>query len=76
MNADGTHPHTVLDDVPIGGFFGLSWSPDGQQIAFIKTGSVESYRGRGRLEVVDVSTGVVTRLTDLVGVESPAWQPT
>jgi tetratricopeptide (TPR) repeat protein len=48
-----------------------SWSPDGSQVAFISSRS-----GNWEIYVVDVATGVESRLTDHAAADvAPAWSP-
>lgn len=70
MEADGSDVQEVVLSVEGGGE--PTWSPDGTKIAFVE----DDYRlGTGRLDLVDLATGTVTQMVDLVGVGSPAWQP-
>jgi TolB protein len=70
MEADGSDVQEVVPNVEGGGE--PTWSRDGTVIAFVE----DDYRlGTGRLEVVDLATRTVRQLVDLVGVGSPAWQP-
>jgi hypothetical protein len=68
MNADGTDARIVVDNEVTrrpGHIFGLSWSPDGQRLAF-------GFRGRG-IYVVSVDGSGFTRLVD--DALYPYWSP-
>jgi TolB protein len=66
MDADGSHQHTVIggptDD------FGPAWSPDGQQLAFIRFDDRTVY-----VASADGSGAHIVRSLGLQAV--PAWQP-
>ena len=74
MRADGTGARQITTcKLPCVGDMDPSWSPDGEQIAFIRQ---EDGGGATRLYVVDVATGVTRGLTpDLRYVDSPTWRP-
>lgn len=66
---DGVNPKSLVrSDYPL---MSPSWSPDGQKIAFV---SFE--KERSSINVVDVKTGNVQRITQFPGINSaPAWSP-
>ena len=53
------------------------WSPDGTQIAFIRSATVEAKPGPGQLYVVEAKPGSrILKITDLPkGAGSPQWSP-
>jgi dipeptidyl aminopeptidase/acylaminoacyl peptidase len=76
MNADGTNVQTVfpLSSLP-GSLFisGLSWSPDGSQLAF---SAFRSRTNSFKLFVVDVAGTALTRLSSSADNDTnPSWSP-
>jgi Tol biopolymer transport system component len=78
MNADGTGRRLVYHTGCCGGFVNMTWSPNGQQIAFSSTAYTDSNytvdQRRSGTFTMDAQGGHVHRLlTEAVG--SLAWQP-
>ena len=77
MNADGTNPNLITDQVP--SLLSAVWSPDGQRIAVVggtpfttDTGS----SGAADIYLVNVNDGALTKLTSDSGLNlNPAWSP-
>lgn len=68
MNADGSNPTRLTDDIAWDSC--SEWSPDGQQIAFTsdRNGNVNIY-------VMDADGNDLKQLTDLDHASYPAWSP-
>jgi Tol biopolymer transport system component len=76
MNRDGTGERLVLANQHFAdGSYNLTWSPDGQTIAF----ETSPTRDCTAVALVDVDGGAVRRLTSCTGslrvALAPAWQP-
>jgi Tol biopolymer transport system component len=65
LNADGTGYHALAPGSAIADY-SVAWSPDGQWIAI---------RGRTRIELVQVATGLDIPLPFTDGYARPAWKP-
>jgi TolB protein len=71
MNADGSDPRLIEPDDDVANL-NIAWSPDGGFLAF------SSSRGPGfarAIYVLEMSSGVVTQITDRGPLWGPAWQP-
>lgn len=80
VDADGSHPRELFEGGACcsgGSWTGLSWSPDGTQIAFIGTPPGSPYGTKGpRLYAIDPAGGPVTVIARHVPLAGPpAWQP-
>lgn len=71
MNADGSDARLIEPDDDVANL-NIAWSPDGTFLAF------SSSRGPGfarAIYVLELSSGVVTQITDRGPLWGPAWQP-
>ena len=82
VDADGSNPSKLFEGgacCVAGGWTGLSWSPDGTEIAFIARppGSAYGSKDQAWLYVLDPDTGGAQTLAPAVPlfVGPPAWQP-
>ena len=64
--ATSTGVSTVLGTPPLQRAWRLAWSPDGTAIAF---------QAGGGLELVDITSGAVTKLSDADTTITPVWSP-
>jgi hypothetical protein len=69
VNSDGSNLHPVTETIV--GRSNLAWSPDESKIAF------RSFDDCGDINVLDLTTGFVTNLTDTHGIIEldPTWSP-
>lgn len=72
VGADGSEPRLLVDDPyePRVGFRDLSFSPNGERVAFVGRSA-----GSSQLELVGVNGTGRTRLTSEVEVFNPRWSP-
>lgn len=60
VNADGSNPHPLTQQ-GVQSFF--SWSPDGKEIAYVKSEYADTSLTKGTIWIVNVETGVKRQLT-------------
>jgi len=76
MRADGDGAHKLIEGGP--DFFGApAWAPDGKHIAYVRTRySVGMPWIRNRVEILDISSGQIHDLAEMLGLGSTvAWTP-
>jgi Tol biopolymer transport system component len=71
MNADGSNPHQLTDE-PLYNHFDFAWSPDSQQLVFVRFNQTELTEPP-EIWMMDPNTGAARRL--LVGGYAPQWIP-
>ena len=83
MNADGSEPRP-LAEADAGHGYAANWSPDGQQIAFVKRDNPQDESANQSAEslisnvnVIDMQSGVIAPVTHLTQgrAETPHWSP-
>jgi len=72
MGTTGESPRRLIDDC-----FDPEWSPDGSRIVCTTNPAGDPFdrSGRGRLRVVELTTGAVSELTSEGDAAAPAWSP-
>jgi Periplasmic component of the Tol biopolymer transport system len=76
VRSDGTGGDTIIDFPSLQGANDAVWSPDGSSIAFWSMPASESSSDLPDIYTMNLSTGVISRLTSNVHSETnPAWSP-
>jgi hypothetical protein len=69
MNPDGTGVRTVVPSSANNRYgFGIDWSSDGQWIVARNT-------ARGRVELINASSGVIIPISNTQSINGPSWKP-